>query len=216
MPPPSRRPSPPAASTAESAGRLPPLLAEVAASCGGSTGESPGWCWSPPFASGLAGDRRPRKAAIGARAAAPAVPVAVARVTRKDLYNEVTIPAEFRPYVEVELHAKVSGYVREMNVDFGDRVKAGQLLATLEVRNCRTNCTTPSRPSRRPRRTSPMRSRSTCGLRRWTKSIPTWWRSRTSTPPSQGPHHRGGHRRHQSRGGKYLDAGGLHSHHRSV
>jgi RND family efflux transporter MFP subunit len=35
--------------------------------------------------------------------------------------------------VEVELHAKVSGFVREMKVDFGDRVKAGQLLATLEV-----------------------------------------------------------------------------------
>jgi RND family efflux transporter MFP subunit len=62
-----------------------------------------------------------------------ACPVAAARVTREDLYNEVTIPAEFRPYVEVELHAKVSGYVQEMNVDFGDRVKAGQLLARLEV-----------------------------------------------------------------------------------
>jgi RND family efflux transporter MFP subunit len=59
--------------------------------------------------------------------------VAVARVTRADLYNEVTIPAEFRPYVEVELHAKVSGYVDQMNVDFGDKVKAGQLLATLLV-----------------------------------------------------------------------------------
>ena len=62
-----------------------------------------------------------------------ALTVAVARVTRQDLYNEMTIPAEFRPYVEVELHAKVSGFVREMKVDFGDRVKAGQLLATLEV-----------------------------------------------------------------------------------
>ena len=66
-------------------------------------------------------------------AAAQAVAVAVARVTREDLYNRVTIPAEFRPYVEVELHAKVSGYVREMKVDFGDRVKSNQLLATLEV-----------------------------------------------------------------------------------
>ena len=69
-------------------------------------------------------------------APAPAVhalAVAVARVTREDLYNEVTIPAEFRPYTEVELHAKVSGFVREIKVDIGDRVKAGQLLATLEV-----------------------------------------------------------------------------------
>jgi len=59
--------------------------------------------------------------------------VAVAQVTRKDLSKQVTISAEFRPYQEVEMHAKVSGYVREMNVDFGDKVKAGELLATLEV-----------------------------------------------------------------------------------
>jgi RND family efflux transporter MFP subunit len=55
------------------------------------------------------------------------------RVQREDLTKIVPIPAEFRPYVEVELHAKVSGYLDKMNVDFGDRVKAGQLLATIEV-----------------------------------------------------------------------------------
>jgi RND family efflux transporter MFP subunit len=59
--------------------------------------------------------------------------VAVARVEPEDLFREITIPAEFRPYTEVELHAKVSGYVKEMKVDIGDRVKAGQLLAVLEV-----------------------------------------------------------------------------------
>ena len=64
---------------------------------------------------------------------AKAPTVAVAKADREDLYNEVTISAEFRPFVEVELHAKVSGYVDKMNVDFGDKVKAGQLLATLEV-----------------------------------------------------------------------------------
>src|ERR1700689_2628338 len=58
---------------------------------------------------------------------------AAARVQREDLSKIVPIPAEFRPYVEVELHAKVSGYLDKMNVDFGDRVKAGQLLATIEV-----------------------------------------------------------------------------------
>jgi RND family efflux transporter MFP subunit len=64
----------------------------------------------------------------------PGMPTAgVAKVTREDLFSEVTIPAEFRPYVEAKLVAKVSGYVRQMNVDFGDKVKAGQLLATIEV-----------------------------------------------------------------------------------
>ena len=66
--------------------------------------------------------------------AAQSVPtVAVVRVARADLFQEVTIPAEFRAYQQVDLHAKVSGYVKEMKVDFGDRVKAGQLLATLEI-----------------------------------------------------------------------------------
>jgi RND family efflux transporter MFP subunit len=59
--------------------------------------------------------------------------VAVAAVDREDLFNEVTIPAEFRPYVETELNAKVSGYLEKINVDFGDKVKAGQLLGVLEV-----------------------------------------------------------------------------------
>jgi RND family efflux transporter MFP subunit len=58
---------------------------------------------------------------------------ATARVEREDLTKIVPIPAEFRPYVEVQLHAKVSGYLDKMNVDFGDRVKAGELLATIEV-----------------------------------------------------------------------------------
>jgi RND family efflux transporter MFP subunit len=59
--------------------------------------------------------------------------VAVARVGTEDLFKEVRIPAEFRPYADVDVHAKVSGFVRKMYVDIGDRVKAGQLLAQLEV-----------------------------------------------------------------------------------
>ena len=61
------------------------------------------------------------------------VRVAVGTASRQDLYNEIDISAEFRPYAEVELHAKVSGFLEEIPVDFGDRVKAGQLLARLEV-----------------------------------------------------------------------------------
>jgi len=59
--------------------------------------------------------------------------VAVVKVDREDLFKELTIPAEFRPYNEVDLHAKVSGYVQRMNVDIGDKVKPGQLLAVLEI-----------------------------------------------------------------------------------
>ena len=74
------------------------------------------------------------RAPAEASTAATSVPeVAVARVSTEDLFKEVRIPAEFRPYADINVHAKVSGFVRKMYVDIGDRVKAGQLLAELEV-----------------------------------------------------------------------------------
>jgi RND family efflux transporter MFP subunit len=57
----------------------------------------------------------------------------VAPVTRGDLAKTLTVAGEFQPYQEVELHAKVSGYIRRINVDIGDRVRSGQVIATLEV-----------------------------------------------------------------------------------
>src|SRR5271170_1776443 len=64
---------------------------------------------------------------------APAATASVAPVTRDDLASTLTVAGEFQPYQEVELHAKVSGYIRRINVDIGDRVKTGQVIATLEV-----------------------------------------------------------------------------------
>jgi RND family efflux transporter MFP subunit len=76
---------------------------------------------------------RPGKATGSGDVSATVPSVAVVKVTREDLAKEIKIPAEFRPYTEVELHAKVSGYLQQINVDFGDQVKAGQLLATIEI-----------------------------------------------------------------------------------
>jgi RND family efflux transporter MFP subunit len=59
--------------------------------------------------------------------------VAVARVSRTDLTSHVVLTAEFEPFQEVDVMAKVSGYIRKINVDIGDHVHEGQLLATLEV-----------------------------------------------------------------------------------
>ena len=59
--------------------------------------------------------------------------MAAAKVAREDLKQTLTIAAEFRPYQEVSLHAKVAGYVQWISVDVGDRVKQGQILAKLEV-----------------------------------------------------------------------------------
>ena len=63
----------------------------------------------------------------------PIATASVAAVTRGDLSSTLTVAGEFQPYQEVELHAKVSGYIRRINVDIGDRVKDGQIIATLEV-----------------------------------------------------------------------------------
>jgi RND family efflux transporter MFP subunit len=59
--------------------------------------------------------------------------VAVAKATRTDLSNGLVLTAEFAPYQEIDVMAKVSGYIRKINVDIGDRVQDGQLLATLEI-----------------------------------------------------------------------------------
>ena len=67
-------------------------------------------------------------------AASAALPiVAVARAELADLSKTVVLTAEFHPFQEIEVHAKVAGYVKEIMVDVGDRVKAGQTLAILEV-----------------------------------------------------------------------------------
>ena len=61
----------------------------------------------------------------------PVVPVA--KVTRTELSNEISLTGEFQPYQEVDLMAKVSGYVKSIRVDIGDQVREGELLATLEI-----------------------------------------------------------------------------------
>jgi RND family efflux transporter MFP subunit len=67
----------------------------------------------------------------GASAAPPIV--AVARAGPASLAKTVVLTAEFRPFQSIEVHAKVAGYVKQIMVDVGDRVKAGQTLAVLEV-----------------------------------------------------------------------------------
>jgi len=59
--------------------------------------------------------------------------VAVAQVEWKELARTLTLAAEFRPFQEIDVHAKVAGYLKNILVDVGDQVKEGQLLAVLEI-----------------------------------------------------------------------------------
>jgi RND family efflux transporter MFP subunit len=60
-------------------------------------------------------------------------PAAVAVVSRAPLSNTLEVAGEFLPFQEVELHAKVAGYIKYIGVDIGDKVKVGQVLATLDI-----------------------------------------------------------------------------------
>jgi RND family efflux transporter MFP subunit len=60
-------------------------------------------------------------------------PAAVTRVERRSFDNALTIAGEFKPFQDVDVHAKVAGYIRKIYVDVGDRVKEGQTLAVLEI-----------------------------------------------------------------------------------
>jgi RND family efflux transporter MFP subunit len=58
---------------------------------------------------------------------------AVVKVGHGTLGTPLTLAGGFKPFQEVDLHAKVAGYIKTMYVDVGSHVKEGQTLAVLEV-----------------------------------------------------------------------------------
>jgi multidrug efflux pump subunit AcrA (membrane-fusion protein) len=80
------------------------------------------------FASGCGGTR---KATADDAATAPAA--AVVKVARKNIADNLEIASEFQPFQEVDVFAKVSGYIHKLNVDWGTHVRQGQVLAELEI-----------------------------------------------------------------------------------
>lgn len=64
---------------------------------------------------------------------ANAVVVPVATVSRSNLASNLVLTGEFIPYQEIDVMAKEAGYIKSIRVDIGDRVRAGQLLAELEI-----------------------------------------------------------------------------------
>jgi len=59
--------------------------------------------------------------------------VAVAKTSLEDMSRGMNLTAEFKPFQEVDVMAKVAGYVKKINVDVGDRVQEGQMLGLIEV-----------------------------------------------------------------------------------
>ena len=59
-------------------------------------------------------------------------PSKLAKVERGDLAKSVVATGKVTPITKVEVKSKASGIVKKLYVDYGDRVKAGQLLAQLD------------------------------------------------------------------------------------
>lgn len=83
------------------------------------------------FAIGLSscsGDRTGHVQANG-----PTISVGVTKVVKKSLGRHITLSSELVPFQEIDVYAKESGYVKKLMVDYGTHVKAGQLMAVLEI-----------------------------------------------------------------------------------
>src|ERR1700741_1795236 len=63
----------------------------------------------------------------------PTVTVGVTKVIKKTLGRHITLSSELVPFQEIDVYAKESGYVKKLMVDYGSRVKAGQVMAILEI-----------------------------------------------------------------------------------
>ncbi len=59
--------------------------------------------------------------------------VGVVKVADRPMNQDITISSELVPFQEIDVYAKVSGYVKQLYVDVGTHVHAGQLMAVLEL-----------------------------------------------------------------------------------
>lgn len=69
----------------------------------------------------------------GAFAADAPNSVQVTAPKRGEIHRFITLPGTLRANQQVTLHAKVAGYLKSIAVDKGDAVKAGQILAEIEM-----------------------------------------------------------------------------------
>ena len=65
--------------------------------------------------------------------------VSVIRPQRADMVEMIEWPGDVVGFYEATLHAKVTGYLKSIGVDKGDTVKAGQVLAEIEVPELHSN-----------------------------------------------------------------------------
>jgi RND family efflux transporter MFP subunit len=73
-------------------------------------------------------------ALAGEPASTPAAKtVEAVRARRQDVARKIRLPGSVEPWEQVTLYARASGYLKEIRVERGDVVKAGDVLAVLEI-----------------------------------------------------------------------------------
>jgi membrane fusion protein (multidrug efflux system) len=66
-------------------------------------------------------------------AAVEPTPVQTVHLPEGPITRTISLPAQVIPLYEATLYAKVSGYLKSINVDKGDKVKVGAVLARIEI-----------------------------------------------------------------------------------
>jgi RND family efflux transporter MFP subunit len=72
--------------------------------------------------------------AVAGKADSVQSPVAaVVKAERRSLGASLTLAGAFKPFQDVDIHAKVAGYIKAIYVDVGSHVREGETMAVLEV-----------------------------------------------------------------------------------
>jgi membrane fusion protein, multidrug efflux system len=69
----------------------------------------------------------------------PEIRVLVVKPQRGTITQSIELPGDLVGFYEAALHAKVTGYLKSIGVDKGDHIKAGQVLAEIEVPELHSN-----------------------------------------------------------------------------
>jgi RND family efflux transporter MFP subunit len=89
---------------------------------------------APVLIAGLFGWRLLAHRSVERKADSVHSPVAaVVKAERRSLDAPLTLAGAFIPFQDVDIHAKVAGYIKVIYVDVGSQVKEGQTMAVLEV-----------------------------------------------------------------------------------
>src|SRR5437588_4717314 len=81
----------------------------------------------------LCGCSSENKPATDNKEAAPKINVQTVHPRRGEIARNIVLPANIRAYQQATHCAKVTGYLKSIDVDKGDNVKAGDVLAEVEV-----------------------------------------------------------------------------------